>query len=347
MNQKKMNLQCTFAVHILIVLLLLPIILVAFAGCADIEAEFVLPTRTLSEDAEKLSYSYFRYKIYDDDTVILTEYKGEATNVVIPDEIEGRRVVALAPQLFYQNQLLESVTIGKNLEEIGTKCFGGCSFLSDVSIGKNVWSIGAYAFSGTPWFDALADEYVIVGDGVLIKYNGNADGVVIPDTVRHIGDVFTMSGIVSVTMSDSVLSVGEYAFAFCALLRNVDFSENLLLIKEYAFVGCEALPSLILPNSVEQIGNSAFYDCLGLNTVRLGESLTTLGEYAFFNCTQMRMLYLPSTLTALPVGAFEGCGSLELVLYAGDEKTFKSIVADTTNFLLLDAMIVYNAASGG
>lgn len=333
--------------YVIVVTLLLPILLSIFTGCTAEEAEFILPNRTLPENAERLSYSYFRYKVYDDQTVMITEYKGEGSTVVIPDVIDGMPVVELADELFYQNEKIESVKLGKNIERIGTNCFGGCSYLQSVTLNKKVWSIGAYAFSGTPWFNSLSDEFVVVGDGVLIKYNGNDVGIEIPKTVRHISDAFTLKALVSVTMSDSVLTIGEFAFAFDTVLCNVEFSKSLLMIDEYAFAGCDSLTSVILPDSVERIGSNAFSECLGLNTLRLSESLTDLGEYAFFGCLEMRMLYLPSSVSMLPVGAFAECKSLELVLYGGDEKSFNSIVADTTNYLLLDATIVYNAKSGG
>jgi len=330
----------------LIALLLLPLLLLSLSGCASQGSDFVLPNRTLPADAEKKSYSYFRYKIYDDDTIVITDYKGESESVVVPDEIEGCPVVELADAIFYQNQVIKSLKLGKNVERVGMNCFGGCSFLTDVTLNKKLWSIGAYAFSGTPWLSSLSDEFAIVGDGVLIKYNGNASGIEIPDQVRHISDAFTMKNIVSVTMGDSVKTIGEFAFAYSGRLCNVEFSKSLLMIDKFAFTGCESLPSVILPDSVERIGLNAFESCYGINTVRLGDSLTYLGEYAFFGCTQMRMLYLPDSLPELPVGAFQECSALELVLYAGDEKKFKDIVADTTNYLLLDATIVYNATSG-
>lgn len=332
---------------VIVAALLLPFLLSVFTGCAAETTEFTLPTRTLPEDAERLSYSYFRYKIYDDNTVVITEYKGEGSTVVIPDVIDGMLVVELSDELFYQNQKIESVKLGKNIERIGMNCFCGCSSLQNVTLNKRVWSIGAYAFSGTPWLNSLSDEFVIVGDGVLLKYNGNDVGIEIPNTVRHIADAFTLKALISVTMSDSVLTIGEFAFAFNNRLCNIEFSKSLLLVDKYAFMGCDALPSLVLPNRVERIGINAFSDCVGLNTVRLSESLTDLGEYAFFGCSEMRTLYLPNTVSILPAGAFEECRALELVLYAGDEKSFKSIVADTSNYLLLDATIVYNAKSGG
>ena len=59
------------------------------------------------------------------------------------------------------------------------------------------------------------------------------------------------------------------------------------------------------------------------------------------------MLYLPLSLSRIPTGAFGECLALELVFYEGDEKAFKAIATDTSNYPLLDATKIYNATSGG
>lgn len=346
--------------RIFVFLLVLSALSFIFTGCdGSKSSDFTLPTRSLPDKAERLSYESFRYSVYDDDTIIITEYVGVPETVVIPDKIDGMPVVELTAELFYQNQTIVSVTIGKYVEMIGTNCFGGCSYLASVTMGDRVWSIGAYAFTGTPWFDALTqgyetedgtvvvpDEFVILGNGVLVEYTGNDKSIVIPDTVYHLSNVFEMSDIISVKMSDSVRTIGENTFAFCASLSLIDFSNSLLSIGDGAFYGCSGLTTVSIPETVETIGKNAFYECLYLNDVTLGNSLSSMGTYAFYNCSQMQMIYFPTSLEEIPVGAFEGCASLGMVFYAGDEKAFRAIVADTTNYLLLDATIIYNATNG-
>ncbi len=40
--------------------------------------------------------------------------------------------------------------------------------------------VGASAFRGTPWLDEQKDEFVIIGDHILLKYNGNQEIVQVP-----------------------------------------------------------------------------------------------------------------------------------------------------------------------
>ena len=378
MNMIQLHLRRRVLISLLVLILLLPLILACFSGCGS-KYTFVLPERTLPENGETLKYSTFRYRVYSDDTIIITEYKGDAEEVVIPDTIDGKKVVALENNLFYQQKSLKSVRIGAYVERIGTQCFTECSFLESVEMGKSVWSIGAFAFAGTPWLDNLVDppaentgsdtssestsetsaettaetkkdpskDFLIVGDGVLLRYLGDDKNIVIPDNVHHIADAFVMFDIVSVKMSDSVYSIGEYSFAFCFSLATIEFSPNLLTIGENAFYGCSTLPSVVFPEQLREIGACAFYQCENLTSVRLNPALTLLDDGAFFNCTQLRMVQIPKTLTAFGVEAFGSCPSIELVFYEGTEEEFKKINIDTTNYIILDATIVYNVAKQG
>lgn len=361
------------AIAILLALgMLLSSFLVFFTGC-ETKTEFALPMRTLPENAEQQKFSSFRYKVYDDDTVLLTEYKGEESEVVIPDTIEGKKVVALGDEMFYENRNLTSIQLGKYVESVGAQCFTRCVNLETITLSECLWSIAAYAFDGTPWLENLvnppkpetpaettadgetvpvetevqeknpADDFLIVGDGVLLRYLGNDKNIVIPDTVRHIANAFTMTDIISVQMPDSVYTIGEFAFAFCESMALIEFSKNLLLIGEGAFYGCFSLPSVILPEKLEVIESMAFYECKYMTNVRCNDNLRSIGECAFYNCMQLRMVYLPVSITVLPTDAFGECLVLELVLYGGDEAAFKAIKTDSSNYPLLDATIVYNA----
>ena len=88
--------------------------------------------------------------------------------------------------------------------------------LTYVDIGKKVSAIGRAAFSQTPWLDSQSDEFVIAGDGVLIKYNGDAADVEVPSRVKYISDAFSSNNSVrTVTVSGKTEHIGNGAFALC------------------------------------------------------------------------------------------------------------------------------------
>ena len=92
---------------------------------------------------------------------------------------------------------LQNVNIPEGVTSIGKGAFYHCDNLTEVNIPSSVSSIGEKAFAYTPWYqswenDSSADDFLIVGDGVLIGYKGDAESPEIPGTVKYIAPgVFT------------------------------------------------------------------------------------------------------------------------------------------------------------
>ena len=317
------------------------VILPLLAACGGNKNKFELPTRTLSSDEVKKFGSY-EYMVYDDGTVIITSYTGTESVLTVPDNIDGGKVVELGMDCFIENNTITSVKLGSSLEIIGDYAFYNCKSLSSVTIGKKVWSVGVAAFEGTPWLEAQTDEYVIVGDGVLLKYQGSANYLTIPAGIKHLSYAFNMNyNLVGVEMGEELLTVGKYAFAYCEQLRHVVFGPNTVIIEDGAFDSCESLTNIALPDSVVKIGSYAFNYCSSIAEMKLGAKLTTIGEAAFRNCMRMKVMHMPSTVQTINDSAFADCLALTLVFYGGSEQQFSEIYLSNTNYILKDVTKVY------
>ena len=93
--------------------------------------------------------------------------------------------------------------------------------LSKVKIEDSVVYVGTNAFTGTSWLKAQAkEEFVVVGDGVLIQYNGNASNIVIPDTVKRI-PAYRFASLATEPKSFTIPTTVEYISvdAFSALVE--------------------------------------------------------------------------------------------------------------------------------
>ena len=238
--------------------------LLLFSGCVAPREAFVLKSRTLISDQRY--GTDIGYRKYDDGSVIVIDYSG-AGDIDIPRELDGMPVVELAASIFEGREDITSVKLPDSLEIIGECAFSGCSALVGVDFGKSVWSIGLNAFNGTPWFDTLTDEFALVGDGVLIKYNGSSPHVKLPDGVRHIaGGTFTARQMKSVELG-SVLTIGREAFAACNKIIRADLGDSLVMIGESAFQSCVLMEETIVPRTLVKIRQSAFASCPELAVV--------------------------------------------------------------------------------
>lgn len=257
-SHKGINMRKTVFIKALCAVLVAFMLLLPLASCSAGGRDFTLKTRTLTD--EQRYGTDVGYKKYNDGSVIIVDHNGKG-DVEIPDEIDGMSVVELADSLFEGREDITSVKLPDSLEIIGDAAFNNCKALANVEIGDKLWSVGADAFGGTPWLASFTDEFSVVGNGVLIKYNGLATGISIPEDVSHIaGGVFAKREIRSVDLG-SVLTVGNKAFLACSNMIRVDCGDSLVLIGEGAFENCTLLEEIVLPNSLTDVRSRAFADC--------------------------------------------------------------------------------------
>ena len=151
------------------------------------------------------------------------------------------------------------------------------------------------------------------------------------------------SSLISITIPNSVTSIGEMAFDSCDKLTSMvvesgniiyDSRENCNAIIETAtntliagcqntiipssvmsiggaaFSGCSSLISITIPNSVTSIGWSAFYGCSSLTSVTIPNSVTSIGENAFSDCSSLTFITIPNSVTNIEYATFYNCSSL-------------------------------------
>ena len=123
--------------------------------------------------------------------------------------------------------------------------------------------------------------------------------VVIPNTlggypVTSIGShAFShCSGIMNITIPDSVTYIGVCAFYNCTGLKSITLSDNVKTLDSAAFQDCTGLTEVVIGNGITKINKETFYRCTGLTTVTLGNSITSIGKDAFYDCENIKDVYI-------------------------------------------------------
>lgn len=166
--------------------------------------------------------------------------------------------------------------------------------------------------------DSEGLEFVSNGDGTCyVSGIGTCKDldVVIPlvspdgDRVTSIGDMaFFRYGLTSIIIPDSVISIGNGAFARCSNLVSVTIPDSVTSIGIGAFELCESLTSITIPNSVTSIDVDTFR-MSGLTSIVIPDSMTSIGNGAF-GISNLTSIVIPSNVTSIGDGAFERCSDL-------------------------------------
>jgi hypothetical protein len=158
----------------------------------------------------------------------------------------------------------------------------------------------------TPWIQHNNSiTTIIVAEGVTRLGNNAFRGVssVEPDQIMY-GELKT------VILSSTVKTTGYAVFAYCHNITTVTMGNSLESIGDFTFYDCSSLETVVIPNSVKTLGMAAFNGCFSLHTVSLGNSITSIGEYAFMQCRNLNYITIPGSVTTIAGQAFGYCVTL-------------------------------------
>lgn len=186
-------------------------------------------------------------------------------------EVVIKNATTIGAQAFINCTALEKVTfVNSNVKTINARAFQGCislgsqGFLVDDGQGNatsgmpsTITLIGENAFDGTAWLNGNTQSLVVIGDGILYKYQGSDSVVYIPSTVKGItayafADNQKITRVVVLDPDNSLMeTIGEYAFSNCVRLESVVIPAKVASIGKYAFNGCSKLTTVALFNKSE------------------------------------------------------------------------------------------------
>ena len=260
------------------------------------------------------------------DSVTTTE-----TKLVIPDEIDGKVVVELAPKAFAGTAIKE-ITIPATV----TSMYGKFAY--------NDYASALYALHSL--------EKVVFAEGMrtvpesALKYCVNVKEVVLPESLTTISDdaFFGCTALTTINLPDRIVLIGNEVFNGCSLLSEIDLPDGLVTLGSMVFANCTNIESIILPENLTSIGTATFvntkiseiiipasvtsmytsygpynawnsYSALDgmkyLTKVTFTDGMKTIPNHALYNATYVETVILPESISQISEKAFLYCSSLK------------------------------------
>ncbi len=321
---------------------------------------------------------------YTEGLYTYTVTNGEATitdvdtsisgDIIIPSTLGGYPVTSIGNYAFYECTSLVSITIPDSVTNIGYDAFMACYKLVEVYNLSSLTITAGSTYNGYIGYYALnvytsineeskrhttSEGYVFYVDGntiYLIGYAGDETQLTLPDNYN--GNSYTINkyafynctSLESITIPDSVKSIGTSAFRKCTNLESVKIGNSVTSIGDNAFENCKSLQSITIPDSVESIGDDAFMSCGGAGAVYvtdiaawcnisfgnsysnplhgaknlylngtlvkdlvIPDSVESIGEYAFYNYNSLGSITIPDSVESIGKYAFYSCESLDSI----------------------------------
>lgn len=181
-------------------------------------------------------------------------------------------------------------------------------------------SASAYDFEADGLYFTITSikDLTVSVDGVV---NKDTDKIVIPQTVVYKGRTLTVtsvgdnafsgsafSDLQSVTLPNTILSIGEYAFSWTSI-KDIRFPSSLTSIGNSAFSHTK-LCSIALPDNIEDIPSSCFFCCDSLKSIQWPKRLRSIGYCAFEGCRALTNFTIPPSVVGISPSIIRGCSNI-------------------------------------
>mgnify|MGYP003296418027 FL=1 len=328
----------------------------------------------------------FSYEVVNDE-IVITKYIGtNQTSVTVPASINNIPVVAIGEGAFKDNTVITTVKVSEGVRDIGESAFENCTSLATITLPTTITHIGEKAIYNTSyynneknwkkqqnqtssggigfggglghvqWEDIAASglTYLYLGTNLIeISYSGS---YTLKIGTRVIADsAFAECEANTVTLSESLVSIGNNAFNNCQKLTTVKFNDNIEFIGDSAFEGCISLEEINLPDKYIEMSSNSFYNtgfynnsnnwdndilCSGkmLIDIRGTHDLVEIKDgikYITGDSLGENNVYIPRTVTHISQKAFSGSSKSTIFGYAN---TYAQEYANaySINFVAID-----------
>ncbi len=269
----------------------------------------------------------FEYEIFENGTVKIHKYFGNAASVEIPEEIDGCAVTDIANGVFRERSNLVSVILPDSVKKIDGYAFFRCENLSNIRLSNSLTYIGMFAFVGC---NALTE--ITIPQSVT-EIAGDSFG-----GCKSLNNIYVDSNNQYFSSAEGLLYDKEKTKLLqCPAGKTGDIviPDGVVTIEGWAFESCENVSSVTVPESVTEMFPTTFGAYY--NTI-----VVTPGSYAetYVKKEKLKYRYLNSNVIIDPSKVTEDSDNKTKTISIGDvyaDQNNTYVVADETSVIFTGA----------
>ena len=113
-------------------------------------------------------------------------------------------------------------------------------------------------------------------------------------------------------------------FYGCSSLTSITLPNSVKSIGDGVFYGCSSLTNITIPNLVTYIGTQAFYGCTGLTSISIPNSVTSIEDDAFYLFSSLTSIYVKATTPPSLDHSFSDYRNITLYVPRGTLEAYKN-----------------------
>ena len=242
-------------------------------------------------------------------------------------------ITQLSSSAFYYCQLLQTITISKNLTTFSEgSIFSCCYALEKIILPETILSIPSSIFSSCYNLKKIKFSQNLTSINSDAFYDCyNLENITIPNSVTSIGSgaFRTCHNLIITKIPSTMTALGNYFFSGQYFLETILIPPHITTLGAYLFQHCYNLKQMVIPSTVTTFtsdGTQMFYNCKSLKSLEINNNITTLGVSFCSACQNLYKIKLPNTLTTIKGSAFYNCQNLTNIIIPENVTSIESNV---------------------
>lgn len=233
----------------------------------------------------------------DNITINGIEESNSLIRLIIPEEINGRKVTEIGEQAFYKNQRIKEVVLPETIEVLNYEAFSGCKQLSKINLPESLKIINN-AFSACLGLSSVIIPSSLIDGRGAFNYCTNITKVEFVEGAKYVPSFESCYNLTEIELPETIKEIADNAFKYTGL-KEIKIPSKLEIMGADCFYGTE-IETLEIPAEMTSVPDNFFSG--SIKEAVIPSHVKKLGQYLFRYCEGLERVIINCDLPASIVG---------------------------------------------